>query len=271
MDINIQSVSGIYKISSAIDATKFYIGSSRNMRKRLIHHRCNLKNQKHANIILQNYVNKYGLSAIKTEVLEYCNIEDLIEREQYYLDLLKPHFNIRIIAEGNMKIKLSQEHCYKISQANKGKKFSKEHCKRISESKKGVKKGKGKPCSEETKKKISMANKGRITSDETKRKLSITSTGRFHSRESIERARLKILGSKMTEEQKKKLSVAKQINVYQYDLNMVFIRKWDSMTKASKELNLNINCISQCCKGSIRRAGNFVFKKELIEIAKPLL
>lgn len=271
MNIDIQNVSGIYKISSAKDATKFYIGSSKNMRKRLIHHRCNLKNQKHANIILQRYVTKYGLSNIKVEVLEYCNVADLIIKEQHYLDLLKPCFNIRTVADRNFNVKLSKEHCDKISKFNKGRQFSKEHCERISKSKKGIKRGKGKPCSEETKKKISMANKGRMTSDETRRKLAITSTGRFHSRESIERARLKILGSKMTEEQKKKLSVAKQINVYQYDLNMNFIKKWESMSKAASELKLNLTCISQCCKGSIRRAGNFVFRKELIEIAKPLL
>lgn len=41
---------------------------------------------------------KYGYSKFKLEILEYCKISNLIEREQYYLDLLKPEFNILLKA-----------------------------------------------------------------------------------------------------------------------------------------------------------------------------
>lgn len=37
---------------------------------------------------------KNGYSKFKVDILEYCNKEDLIKREQYYLDLLKPEYNI---------------------------------------------------------------------------------------------------------------------------------------------------------------------------------
>jgi group I intron endonuclease len=37
---------------------------------------------------------KYGYSGFKLEILEYCNKADLLNREQYYLDLLKPEYNI---------------------------------------------------------------------------------------------------------------------------------------------------------------------------------
>lgn len=43
---------------------------------------------------------KYGNSAFRFEILEHCDPNVLIEREQYYLDLLKPEYNI-LKAAGN--------------------------------------------------------------------------------------------------------------------------------------------------------------------------
>ena len=37
---------------------------------------------------------KYGYSNFKLEILEYSELNILIEREQYYLDLLNPQYNI---------------------------------------------------------------------------------------------------------------------------------------------------------------------------------
>ena len=41
---------------------------------------------------------KYGYSNFELEILEYCDPENLIKREQYYIDLLKPEYNILKIA-----------------------------------------------------------------------------------------------------------------------------------------------------------------------------
>ena len=37
---------------------------------------------------------KYGYSEFTLEILEYCSPEKCIEKEQYYIDLLKPEYNI---------------------------------------------------------------------------------------------------------------------------------------------------------------------------------
>lgn len=37
---------------------------------------------------------KYGYSSFKLEILEYCDSKVLISREQKYLDLFKPEYNI---------------------------------------------------------------------------------------------------------------------------------------------------------------------------------
>lgn len=37
---------------------------------------------------------KYGYSSFKLDILEYCEISTLISREQYYIDNLRPEYNI---------------------------------------------------------------------------------------------------------------------------------------------------------------------------------
>jgi group I intron endonuclease len=41
---------------------------------------------------------KNGHSSFSLEILEYCEPENAVSREQYYLDLLKPEYNICDIA-----------------------------------------------------------------------------------------------------------------------------------------------------------------------------
>lgn len=41
---------------------------------------------------------KYGYSAFNLYILEYCHVDTLISREQYFLDLIKPELNILTVA-----------------------------------------------------------------------------------------------------------------------------------------------------------------------------
>jgi group I intron endonuclease len=41
---------------------------------------------------------KYGYSGFKLEILEYCILEEVITKEQYYLDKISPEFNILKVA-----------------------------------------------------------------------------------------------------------------------------------------------------------------------------
>ncbi|UYZ01833.1 hypothetical protein OJ967_27730 (plasmid) [Peribacillus frigoritolerans] len=45
---------------------------------------------------------KYGYSNFSLEILEYCDRSDTLSREQYYLDLCKPGYNILKIAGSNL-------------------------------------------------------------------------------------------------------------------------------------------------------------------------
>lgn len=85
--------SGVYIIKNVI-TDDFYIGSSYLMRKRLIMHRSRLRAGKHHNAYLQNSFNKYGEKYFTTECLELCDVDVLLQREEFYITNLNPQFNI---------------------------------------------------------------------------------------------------------------------------------------------------------------------------------
>jgi group I intron endonuclease len=52
---------------------------------------------------------KYGFSNFILEILEYCDKNNVIEREQYYMDLIKPQYNIVEIAGSTLGYKHTPE------------------------------------------------------------------------------------------------------------------------------------------------------------------
>jgi group I intron endonuclease len=44
-------------------------------------------------MVINKAILKYGYSNFKLEILEYCDKSVCIEKEQYYIDLLKPEYN----------------------------------------------------------------------------------------------------------------------------------------------------------------------------------
>lgn len=162
--------SAIYKIQSKIHPDRFYIGSAIQTKSRWCLHLADLRKNKHHSSKLQNHYNKYGKDDLIFIVIEPCFPEFLVIREQYYLDTLKPFFNINKIANSCLGLKRSKETCDKIRKAKKGKpcptkgikrkNMTVEFCKNQSERMKGNKRNKGKhwKWSDEQKKKISGEN-----------------------------------------------------------------------------------------------------------------
>lgn len=94
----------IYQILNKVNG-KFYIGSTKDWYTRKSQHLQHLTRDKSPSKILQNSWNKYGESSFEFVVLEVVEIQDqLIEREQHYIDILKPEFNVRKIADRNSGI-----------------------------------------------------------------------------------------------------------------------------------------------------------------------
>jgi hypothetical protein len=78
---------GIYKITNLVNG-KIYIGSSEEIENRWNAHFNQLMSEKHINIYLKRAWKKYGEQNFKFEIIEKCDQEILIQREQYYLNTL---------------------------------------------------------------------------------------------------------------------------------------------------------------------------------------
>ena len=46
----------------------------------------------------------------------------------------------------------------------------------------------------------------------------------------------------------------------QYDLQGNFIKEWQGMRVAAKDLNICYSSIYKCCKGQVKRAGNYIWR-----------
>lgn len=76
-----------------------YIGSSTKLKERLQKY-FNEKylNKNQGNMVINKALLKHGHSNFTFEILEYCGVAEVVKREQYYIDLFKPEYNILQVA-----------------------------------------------------------------------------------------------------------------------------------------------------------------------------
>ena len=113
--------SGIYRWNNLI-TDKSYIGSSISLGGRFSNYYslAFLKNRiKKGSSIIYNSLLKYGYNKFSLDILEYCEPSVLIKREQYYIDILKPEYNISKIAGSRLGTKQSEKTKQLISIASK--------------------------------------------------------------------------------------------------------------------------------------------------------
>lgn len=92
--------SGIYKITNTLNG-HFYIGQSRNLDRRWYLHKNNATKIKTHYTVLEKAFKKYGISSFEFEVIEHCPVEQLDEREIYYISNQKPQYNMNSGGAGN--------------------------------------------------------------------------------------------------------------------------------------------------------------------------
>lgn len=127
----LSKVSGIYSIRTSVN-NRIYVGSSINLWKRYKQHKNDLKTSIHHNVKLQRHVHKFGIDSLLFEIIEFCDKEILIEREQYWIDYHKAYdiltgFNINLKAESSIGVKRSDEYKKNVSIRVTGTKWSKEN------------------------------------------------------------------------------------------------------------------------------------------------
>jgi len=108
--------SGVYRWVHK-DSGKCYVGSSINLGKRFDYY-YNISSLMKEKRIIGKALLKYGYSNFSLEILEYCEASKCLEREQYYMDLFKPEYNILKIAGAQapcLGVKRSEETRAKMS------------------------------------------------------------------------------------------------------------------------------------------------------------
>lgn len=124
--------SGIYIIIN-IFTDQFYIGSAANLRHRIDKHFQALKLDRHFNTRLQNAWNKYGSDVFQFAILEYCDKNKTLEREQYWFNITgyEMRYNSDRFAGSPLGRKVTEETKNKISasvsKAQVGRKLSSDH------------------------------------------------------------------------------------------------------------------------------------------------
>lgn len=178
-DFNIENEkSGIYCIENTVN-NKVYIGSSYNIGARWKQHLYALKNNKHHSRYLQNSWNKYGSGNFIFKVIEYCEIELLLKKEQEIIN----KNNSNNIAYGYNLCAVA-----------------------------------GSPL------------------------------GHKHSNEAKAKMREKSSWKKP---------------IIQYDINGIFIRRWNSASEAHDEGGFSQTCIRKVCLGINSHHKNYIWKYEL--------
>ena len=256
--------SGVYQITN-ITNKKIYVGSSKNLKQRFNDHKKLLRHNKHPNNHLQSAWVKYGENNFIFEIIEFTTNENLLIREQYYIDLLSSYdnkigYNLSKTAGNNLGYKFSEESKIKISKSKIN--FELQN---------------------ELKEKVKNINNVYLNFEKNT-KLNVDVNNPFynktHSLESKEKMRLAKLGDKnpnygkgpmlgktLTEEHKLKIANGnsgknnkKSKPIIQFDLEMNQIKEWDSAGIAAKILNLSVGNIWMCCNGKARTSYGFIWR-----------
>ena len=111
--------SGIYLLSNLI-TSDIYVGQSINLGKRLGQYLTLSYLEDRSNLIISRALVKYGYINFSISILEYCDKSVLTEKEQHYIDILNPAYNILKVAGSSSGYKHSLESKDKRSKSLKG-------------------------------------------------------------------------------------------------------------------------------------------------------
>lgn len=156
---------GIYKITNMIN-NKVYIGQAQDIKRRWKEHRFS---SKQGSTVLYLAMRKYGIENFSFEIIEECSMEEMSEKEIFYIKQYNSYvhaensngYNMTLGGEGNRGFLVSMKTRKKISESKKGIFPTEETRRKLSE----LRRGEGnsmfnKQHSLETKKKISENKKG---------------------------------------------------------------------------------------------------------------
>lgn len=159
--------------------------------------------------MLQRAINKYNLQNFIFVIFEYSETEELIFREQFYLDALKPEYNILKVAGSSLGYVHTEESKVKIGETHKGKTG------------------------------INSPNFGKIISAETKVLMSLALSGKNHP----------MYNKNHSEESKNKISISNGTSIFVYlSDGKTLINSFSSAIKAGEFLNVSYHTVLKYAK-----------------------
>lgn len=223
---------GIYLITNKISGNK-YVGLSINIQRRFSEHR----SKKKLKTKIGQAFKKYSVNDFIFEILEFVdNIEDLPKKEIFWIDKLKPEYNMNKGGCGNCGMIVS----------NETKQILKTSGKLLWESK-----------SESQKESIIKNNlkgpkKGHRVSLETRIKLRNANIGKKQTIETINKRSEKLKVTQIGNNNGNKPVMCFSENVH--------IKTYESAVMAAKELNIHPSNITKVIKGKQKTAAGFLWK-----------
>lgn len=218
-------------------------------------------------VAIKQAIKKYGKDEFKKYVLEYCSIEDLNEREIYWIK-----FYNTFLGEGYNKDdggksnsgfwanldEISKKEIQQKRLNNRPDNFHQimKEVHRTRDNKSIGDKLRGRKCSPQTIEKMRKSALNRKRSQETKDKISKSKLGKTLTPEQCKNISNATKGkpkSPRTEEHKQKLRKP----VKQLDLQGNFIKLWEGVSFAGKVLNIDYTGISNCCNGKNKTSGGY--------------
>lgn len=258
MNMSNRSKGGIYKIVNKLNG-KYYVGRTKNFKKRWYDHRKRLRNNYHINNHLQCAWNKYGESNFDFVIVEILDT-NLCHREteQKYINQfiedrknrINNCYNISDSSDGPLLLgnkngmfgrTHSEETKKKISKLNKGKQHSEETKKMWSEQRKGRPSWNiGMKMSDEYREKLSNIRKGKRHSEETKKKMSQSQLGEKNHR----------FGKSPTQDQiNKMIDVIVDKTIYTWKNDKLLVTENMTRRDFGKKYNISSSSICNLIKG----------------------
>jgi len=264
---SLKDTSGIYKITNLVN-NKFYIGSSSCFYRRWDRHMYLLKNNKHSSIYLQRAFNKYGAQNFKFEVIKLCGKDELLQCEQWYLDELKPNYNVSDLARGGTVWWTEERRkAQSINRTGKKLNITQQERERRAENVKIAHKAKKVEISQYTKNGVFIKNWEclkeaadflKINSNGISAVLKLKHNFAGGYRWTYKGEQLQPLIPSKRIYLKEQPKIRKP--VIQYSLEGDYINEFDSLTIAQEQTGVHIASIVRQIQGKVKRAGKFKWK-----------
>jgi len=210
----VKGKAGIYMWTHK-ETGKSYVGSAIDLSKRLSNYYSIGYLTRYSNSIICNALYHHGYSKFSLTILEYIDISNLskleakkliLEREQFYIDTLKPDYNILKIAGNLLGFKHSKEALSKMSLAKSG----------VNNPMHG-KTGENCP------------SFGRIVSEEHRQKLSIINKNKKYRQETLDKISLALTGDKNYK--------SKKVFLYSSENPLILYKEFETYTSAAEYIN----------------------------------